>query len=113
MNYFLKANRNLFLYSLIVLLVISTFGINFFMSFLSNVLLIIFLIPILFLLLALVGFISFKSQINKCSDCGGISLGLSESCIYCGADLRSDNKKNRLEKKPSESTIEVKAEEIK
>jgi len=33
--------------------------------------------------------------------------------MNCGADLENINKKNQLEKKPSESTIEVEAEEIK
>ena len=33
--------------------------------------------------------------------------------MNCGADLGNINKKNELDKKPSESTIEVEAEEIK
>ena len=32
--------------------------------------------------------------------------------MNCGADLESISKRNQLNKKPSESTIEVKAEEI-
>ena len=76
-------------------------------------LILVFLIPILFLLLVFIGFMSFKSRIYKCSNCDGISLGLSETCIYCGEDLKNINEKNTFEKKPSESTIEVKAEEIK
>ena len=59
------------------------------------------------------GFNSYKSKINTCSNCGVISLGLSETCMNCGADLENINKKNQLDKKPSESTIDVKAEEIK
>ena len=59
------------------------------------------------------GFNSYKSQINTCSNCGAISLGLSETCINCGTNLENINKKNQLDKKPSESTIDVKAEEIK
>ena len=58
------------------------------------------------------GFNSYKSKINICSNCGAMSLGLSETCISCGADLENINKKNQLDKKPSESTIEVEAEEI-
>ena len=113
MNYFLKDNKNLLSFSLLILLVIPIFGINFFISFLSNVLLLVILIPLLILLLLFIGFFSFKSQINKCSNCGGISLGKIENCIYCGADLTNFNQSNQLNKKPSESTIEVKAEEIK
>ena len=59
------------------------------------------------------GFNSYKSKINTCSNCGAISLGLSETCMNCGADLKNMSKKNQLNKKPSESTIEVKAEVIK
>ena len=58
------------------------------------------------------GFNSYKSKIKKCSSCGVISLGQSETCMNCGADLENISKKNQLNKKPSESTIEVEAEEI-
>ena len=83
------------------------------MSFLGNILLLLFLIPLLLIILVLVGFNSYKSKINTCSNCGAISLGLSGHCMNCGADLENINKKNQLYKKPSESTIDVKAEEIK
>jgi len=33
--------------------------------------------------------------------------------MKCGADLENIYKNNQLDKKPSESTIEVKAEEVK
>jgi len=113
MNYFLKANKNLLTYSLILLIVIPIFGINFFLSFLGNILLLLFLIPLLLIILVFIGFNSYKSQINTCSNCGAISLGSSETCMNCGADLENISKKNQLDKKPSESTIEVEAEEIK
>ena len=113
MNYFLKANKNLLTYSLIILIIIPIFGINFFISFLGNFLLLLFLIPILLLLLALIGFNSYKSKINICSNCGAISFGLIETCVNCGADLENLSKSNKMNKKPSESTIEIKAEEIK
>ena len=113
MNYFLKANKNLLAYSLILLIVVPIFGFNFFISFVGNILLILFLIPLLLLVLAFMGFNSYKSRINTCSNCGSISLGLSETCMNCGAVLENRNKNNQLYKKPSESTIEVEAEEIK
>ena len=113
MNYFLKANKNLLTYSLIILIVIPIFGLNFFISFIGNILLLLFLIPLLFLVLVFIGFNSYKSKINTCSNCGAISLGLSENCMNCGADLKNIIKNNQLDKKPSESTIEVKAEEVK
>ena len=113
MNYFLQANKNLLIYSFVILLVIPIFGINFFMSFLGNILLLFFLIPFLLLLILFIGFNSYKSKIITCNNCGAISLGLNETCINCGADLKNISKTSQLEKKPSESTIEVKAEEIK
>ena len=112
MNDFLKANKNLITYSLIILLVIPIFGFNFFINFVGNILLILFLIPLLLLVLVFLGFNSYKSKINKCNNCGAISLGLTETCMNCGSDLENISKKNQLDKKPSESTIEVEAEEI-
>ena len=113
MNYFLNANKNILSYSIVMFLVISIFGVNFFLSFLGNILLLIFLIPLLLLVLVFIGFNSFQSKINSCNNCGAISLGISETCSNCGADFEDTVKKNQLDKKPSESTIEVKAEEIK
>ena len=113
MNYFLKANKNLITYSLLIIIIIPIFGINFFISFLGNIILLLFLIPIFLLLLVLIGFNSYKSKIITCNSCGSISLGLSETCINCGANLDNISMKNQINKQPSESTIEVKAEEIK
>jgi len=53
-NYFLKANKNLLTISLIILIIIPIFGVNFFISFVGNILLILFLIPLLLLVLILV-----------------------------------------------------------
>ena len=113
MNYFLKVNKTILVYSAIALILIPIFGINFLLSFLGNILLLLFLIPILLLILVFIGFNSYKSKFNQCSDCGAISLGLSDTCMSCGADLNVINKRNQFDKKPSESTIEVRAEEIK
>ena len=113
MDYFLKVNKNILTYSLIILIIIPIFGINFVVGLLSNLLLLLFLIPLFIIVLMLLGFTYYKSKINTCSNCGAISLGLSENCMNCGANLKDFNKGNQLDKKPSESTIEVKAEEIK
>jgi len=113
MNYFLKVNKNLITYSLIILIIIPIFGFNFLISFLSNILILLILIPLLLLILIFIGFNSYKSKINVCSNCGSISLGLNETCSNCGADLEDTIKRNPLDKKPGESIIEVKAEEIK
>ncbi len=113
MDYFLKFNKNILKYSLILLIIIPIFGINFVLGVLSNILLLLFLIPLLIIVLVFLGFTYYNSKINTCSNCGAISLGLSENCMNCGANLKDINKGNQLDKKPSESTIEVKAEEIK
>ena len=113
MDYFLKANKNLLTYSLIILIVVPIFGINFFISFLGNIILLLFLIPLFLLLLVFLGLNYYNSKINKCSNCGTISLGFSETCINCGSNLSEISKKNQINEKPSESTIEVIAEEIK
>ena len=110
---FFKANKNLLIYTIIILLVIPFLGINFFISIIGNIFLLLFLIPLFLLLLVFIGFNSFKSKLNTCSNCGSISLGLSETCMNCGANLDNISNKNQLDIKPSESTIEVKAEEIK
>ena len=113
MNYFLKANKNLLTYSLIALIVIPIFGINFFISLIGNILLLLFLIPLLLVILVFIGFNSYKSKINQCHNCGVISLGLSETCMNCGANLENINHNNQFDKNPSERTIEVNAEEVK
>ena len=113
MNYFLKANKKLLNYLLIILIVIPIFGINFFISFLGNILLLLLLIPLLLIILVFIGFNSYKSKINICENCGVISLGLNENCKNCGADLKHTNNTNQFDQKPSESTIEIRAEEVK
>ncbi len=50
---------------------------------------------------------------TTCSKCGSISLGLNGSCLNCGADLADISDRNQMNKSPSESTIDIKAEEIK
>ena len=113
MNYFLKSDKNLITYTFIILMLIPIFGIKFFIGFLGNILLLLFLIPLLLLLLVFIGFNSYKSKINTCNKCGAISLGLGDTCMNCGEDLKGSNKESRFDKNPSERTIEVKAEEVK
>ena len=113
MNYFLNINKNLLSYSLVILILISIFGFNFVISFLGNILLLLFLIPLLLLLIAFLGFNYYKSKLNQCSKCGAISFGLSNTCANCGSKIENISKENEVYKQPSESTIEVEAEEIK
>ena len=114
MSTFLKINKTLIGYSLIFIIIIQIFRFHFLVSLISNVLLVILLIPILIFLITLISFNSIKAKVTTCNECGTISLGANETCINCGADLRDINEKNfENSKKASETTIEVKAEEVK
>ena len=113
MNDFLKYNKRLLTYSLILFVITSIFGVNFLVSILGNILLLLFLIPLLLILLVFIGFNTYKSKIKTCNNCGEISLGLSDTCMNCGAIIDDLNKKNKTDKNPSDVTIDVKVEEIK
>ena len=90
------------------------FGINFLLNLIGNILLLTFLVPILILLIALISLNFLKSKVNICNQCGSISLGVSNKCMNCGADLNYKNSDNfGTFKEAGETTIEVKAEEIK
>ena len=108
-------NKSIITYSLIIFfIVIPLFGFNFLVSLLGNLLLLVLLIPLLIFLIALISFNSLKSKLNTCNQCGTISYGVNNTCMNCGADLDDINLKNFENlQKPSETTIEVKAEEIK
>ena len=109
----MKMNKSLVTYSLIFLIIIPLFGFNFLISFIGNILLLIFLIPLLIILVAFISFNSFKSKIKTCDKCGLISIGNTNTCQNCGANLDDTNiKKSKNIKNPSETTIEVKAEEV-
>ena len=110
---FLKANKNFLIYSLIIFIFIPIFGIKFILGFIGNILLLLFLVPILLLVLMFLGFNYNKSKINICNSCGAISFGLNETCMNCGVNLENISKNSKFDKKPSESIIEVKAEEVK
>ena len=103
-------NKNFITYSLIFLILVPIFGFKFFISFVGNILLLIFLVPLLILLIAFLGLNSLKSKVKTCSECGTLNLGIKNNCMNCGADLGSTNLKNF--KKPSDTIIEVKAEEV-
>ena len=113
MNSFLKIDKNLLTYTLIILLIIPFFGFKFFVSFIGNILLLLFLIPLFLLLLGFLFFKYYKSKSLQCRNCGTISLGLNKTCVNCGSDLENNSNTNQFDQKPSESTIEVEAEEIK
>ncbi len=107
-------NKNLVTYSIIFLILISLFGFNFFLSLIGNLLLLVLLIPLLILSVLLISFNSLKSKVNTCSQCGTVTFGINNTCMNCGADLENENTNSTESlKKPSETTIEVKAEEVK
>ena len=111
---FLKSNKSLVTFTLVFLITIPIFGFNFLISFIGNILLLVILIPILVLIIALISFNSFKEKVKICDNCGTISIGVNDICNNCGNDLGDNNIKNYDQlNKPSESTIEVKAEEVK
>ena len=113
MNNFLKVNKNLLTYSLIIFLIFPVFGIKFFIGIVGNILLLLLLIPLFLLLLVFLGLNYYNSKIKRCENCGTISFGINESCMTCGTNLNDISKKNQINEKPSESTIEVIAEEVK
>ena len=107
-------NKNLIPYTLIFFILIPLFGFNFFLSLVGNLLLLLFLIPLLILFVLLISFNSLKSKVNTCNQCGTITLGINNTCMNCGAELKDTNSKTSESlKNPSETTIEVKAEEVK
>ena len=107
-------NKSLITYSLIFVIVIFLYGFNFFLNVIGNILLLLLLIPLLIFLILLISFNSLKSKVKTCNQCGSVSLGINNTCENCGADLDDINLKNyETFKKPSETTIEVKAEEVK
>ena len=112
MDNFLRINKTI-IYPVIIFIVISVFGFNFFLSILGNILLLLFLIPVLLLILLLISINSYKSKINSCDNCGAISFGPESTCSNCGADLNNMDMENQIGQNPSETTIEVKAEEVK
>ena len=106
-------NKSLVTYSLTFLMLIALFGFNFFLSLIGNLLFLVFLVPLLIFLILLISFNSLKSKVNTCNQCGTLNLGINNTCMNCGAKLDDINPKNsETFKKPSETTIEVKAEEI-
>ena len=105
-------NKSLISYSIAALLIIFFFGFNFLFSLLGNILIILFLTPILLLVIAFLIITSFKSKFKVCENCGTTLISDSESCLYCGSNFSEiKNKKGYYEDARNE-TIEIEAEEI-
>ena len=109
----IKMNRRVVTYSLIFLLLVPIFGFNSLISFISNIMILIFLVPLLIFIVLLISFNSLKSKTKICNQCGNISLGINKTCMNCGADLYNEDLNNvDISDKPSQTTIEIKAEEV-
>ena len=105
-------NKSLVTYIIISFLIIFFFGFNFLFSLLGNILILLFLTPILLIIIVFLTFNSFKSKFKVCTNCGMSIVSDSESCLYCGSNLsRIEDKKNSSDNASSE-TIEIEAEEI-
>ena len=105
-------NKSLFTYSIISFLIIFFFGFNFLFSLLGNILILLFLTPLLLIIIAFLGINSVKSKFKVCSNCGTTMINQGESCLYCGSSFSEiENNKNYSENASSE-TIEIEAEEI-
>ena len=100
-------------YSLIFILIIPLFGLNFLIGLLGNILLLIVLVPILIIILGFLGINSFKSSINLCENCGSTFIGNNDNCPNCDFKFKRDiQKDDNISFDASNKTIEVKAEEI-
>ena len=105
-------NKSLVTYSVISFLIIFFFGFKFIFSLLGNILILLFLTPLLLIVIAFLTINSFKSKLKVCKNCGATSISNSESCLYCGSNFsEADNQKNYSDDASSE-TIEIEAEEI-
>ena len=100
-------------YSLIFILIIPLFGLNFLIGLLGNILLLIVLVPLLIIILGFLGLNSFKSSINLCENCGSTFIGNNDNCPNCDfKSIKNIQKDDNLSFDASNKTIEIKAEEI-
>ncbi len=106
-------NKNLVIYSIFSFLIILFFGFNFLFSLLGNILILLFLTPILLIILAFLGINSFKSKFKVCTNCGATMISEGDTCIYCGSNFSKIEKERIYTEDASSETIEIEAEEIK
>ncbi len=105
-------NKSLVTYSIISFLIIFFFGFNFLFSLLGNILILLFLTPILLIIIAFLSINSFKSKFKVCTNCGTTIITDSESCLYCGFSFIETNNNKNYSEDVSNETIEIEAEEI-
>ena len=105
-------NKSLVTYSIISFLIIFVFGFNFLFSLLGNILILLFLTPLLLIVLAFLGINSLKSKFKVCANCGTTLISESESCLYCGSSFSEIENNKIYSEDASSETIEIEAEEI-
>ena len=105
-------NKSLVTYSIISFLIIFFFGFNFLFTLLGNILILLFLTPVLLIGIALLGINSFKSKFKVCTNCGRSILINNESCLYCGTNFIEIKDNKTYSENASSETIEIEAEEI-
>jgi len=105
-------NKSLVTYSFVSFLVIFFFGFNFLFSLLGNILIILFLVPVLLIIIAFLIITSFKSKYKVCTNCGTTLISDSESCLYCGSNFSEIKNKRDYSEDARNETIEIEAEEI-
>ena len=100
-------------YSIIAFLMIPIFGLNFIISVISNVFLLLILVPIFLFIVALLTFNSIKTKSKTCTNCGLTTFGDNEKCLYCGIEFNTNFKDIKSTQDASREVIEIDAEEIK
>ena len=105
-------NKSIVTYSILSFLLIFFFGFNFLFSLLGNILIILFLTPILLIVIAFLAINSFKSKFKVCTNCGVTIIGEGESCLYCGSNNEGMNPNRIYSENAGSETIEIEAEEI-
>ena len=105
-------NKNFLTYSIVSFLIIFFFGFNFLFSLLGNILILLFLTPLLLIGIVFIGFNSFKSKLKICKNCNATIISDSESCIYCGSNFSKIETKKNYSEDAGNETIEIEAEEI-
>ena len=105
-------NKSLITYSIVSFLIIFFFGFNFLFSLLGNILILLFLTPILLVGIVFLVINSFKSKFKVCPNCGTTIVTNGESCLYCGSNFSKTEINQSYSEHASSETIEIEAEEI-
>ena len=105
-------NKSLVTYIIISFLIIFFFGFNFLFTLLGNILILLFLTPILLLIIAFLTINSLRSKFKVCKQCGTTIISNSESCQYCGSNFSETESNKSYSENASIETIEIEAEEI-